>query len=276
MAVESPTYFGVLSILQHLKLKVIEVPVDSNRGLDIDFLSRAIERKSVRACLLSSSFNNPIGCLTPDNIKRDVLDILKKAGIPLIEDDLYGDIYFAGDRPRPYGAFTNAGDVIYCSSYSKTIAPGYRLGWVCGPQHTTEILEKRFATTLCPPTLTQAAMASFLQTGAYDNHLRKLRRVFAANLSRARQVIAESFPHDTRVSRPAGGFSLWVELQRGFDVRELSERALQRGICFAPGQIFSAGDRYSHCLRLSCGYEWSPRLEWALRKLAELVNDMRC
>ncbi len=275
IAIESPVYFGLLHILESLSLRALELPTDPAAGVDIAALERTLKQKAVAACLFSSSYNNPLGCNTPDDKKREVMRLLAKHRVPLIEDDIYGDIYFGADRPKPFGAFDPAANSIYCGSFSKTIAPGYRIGWLATARHVETILGHKLAATLSGPALPQAALAEFLSCGGYDSHLRRIRRVFAEGIARMTRVIEEAFPPGTRVSRPAGGFVLWVELPDGIDTRPLSDAALARGVCFTPGDVFSAARRYRNCLRLSCGHGWDARIEAGLRLIGELARRAR-
>lgn len=274
IAIESPTYFGLLHSLEALGLRALELPTDPVTGVDCAALERALKQTAVAACLFSSCFSNPLGCTASDENKRELLRLLAKHRIPLIEDDIYGDLHFAAARPKPFSAFDPTGNIIYCSSFSKTIAPGYRVGWVASARHMQAILEHKLASTLSGPALPQAAVGEFLSCGGYDSHLRRLRRVFGDSMDRALRVIEECFPPGTRVSRPAGGFVLWVELPHGIDSRELLDRALRRNICFAPGDVFSATTRYRHCLRLSCGHGWDDRIEAGLRVVGELASGL--
>ncbi len=273
IAVESPTYFGMLQAIEALNLKALELPTDPTTGLDLATLQRVLAGGQVSACLLSSSFNNPLGCTMPIDMKRTVLDLLASHRVPLIEDDIYGDIYFGTDRPIPFMALDQQDNTIYCSSFSKTIAPGYRVGWVVAGRHVDGLVANKFATTLSGPALTQAALAAFLASGGYDSHLRRLRRTFADNLDHMARVIRDAFPPGTRMTLPAGGFVLWVELPPPISARALFHEALAQGVCFAPGDVFAASDRYDHCLRLSGGEIWSARIEQGLRTLGALASS---
>ena len=275
VAIESPVYFGLLHILEALSLKALELPTDPAAGIDLAALERTLKQKAVAACLFSSSYNNPLGCTMPDDKKSEVMRLLAKHRIPLIEDDIYGDIYFGADRPKPFAAFDPSGNSIYCSSFSKTIAPGYRIGWLATARHGQTILDHKIASTLSGPALPQAALAEFLSCGGYDSHLRRIRRVFAAGIACMTRVIEQEFPPGTRVSRPAGGFVLWVELPHEIDTRALFDAALARDVCFTPGEVFSAGRRYRNCLRLSCGHGWDARIEGGLRLIGELARRAR-
>jgi len=169
-------------------------------------------------------------------------------------------------------ALDRRGGTIYCSSFSKTVAPGYRTGWIATGRHMRRVLGRKFAFTLCGPALPQAALADFLASGGYDSHLRRIRRIFADGIGQMTRVIDRAFPKGTKVTRPAGGFVLWLELPRPLKSRALFDAALERGICFAPGDVFSASGRYAHCLRLSCGHGWHPRIEKGVTELGRLVH----
>lgn len=277
VAIESPTYFGLLQVLQSLGLKALELPTDARQGIDVAALRAACESRRIAACVLAASFSNPLGCTLDEDRKLEVLALLARHRVPLIEDDVYGDIGFGGaERPRPFMALDRHGITLHCSSFSKTLAPGYRVGWIAaGERHMPRIVEAKVASTLCGPVLPQLALAEFLSSGGYDHHLRRIRHVFQDTLHRMVRAIDESFPAGTRVSQPVGGFVLWVELARPVDTRRLFALALERGICFAPGVVFSASGRYGNCLRLSGGYGWSPRLDKGVRTLGALVDDVR-
>jgi DNA-binding transcriptional MocR family regulator len=272
IAVESPTHFGVLNALAALDLKAHELPTDRRDGIDLSALAGALGHGGIKACLFSSSFNNPLGFTLPNERKLALLQLLATHDVPLIEDDIYGDVHFGDERPTPFAALDHRGSTLYCSSFSKTVAPGYRIGWVATRRYIQPVLERKLAFTLTGPALPQAALAEFLATGGYDNHLRRLRRTFAETISRVVCAIERAFPPGTRVTRPGGGYLLWVELPRPLRSRDLFERALAQGICFVPGDIFSASGRYGNCLRLSCGHAWSPLTEQAVAKLGEMAS----
>jgi len=272
VAIESPTYFGILQILEALDLQALELPTDATTGIELAALHDALTRHAITACLLSSSFNNPLGCTMPDAKKRAVLDLLAHHGVPLIEDDIYGDIYFGTERPKPFMALEPRGNILYCSSFSKTVAPGYRIGWMVPGHHMQRVLERKFAFTLCGPALPQRALADFLSSGGYDHHLRRIRSAFAGNIDQMLRTVERVFPPGTRVSRPAGGFVLWLELPRPLQSRKLFAAALAKGICFAPGDVFSASNRYTGCLRLSGGHRWQPWIANGLKTLGEIAG----
>ncbi len=243
VAIESPTYFGLLQVLEVLGLKALELPTHATERLDLGALDAALARQPFSACLFSSNFNNPLVCLMPDPKKRALLRMLARYDVPLVEDDIYGDIFFGETRPKPFLALAPEADILYCRSFSKTLAPGYRIGWLSSKGHMKRVLETKFAHTPCSPPLLQAAIADFLSSGGYDTHLRRIRRVFTQNIDRMTRAVARHFPPNTKVTRPVGGFVLWLELPPSFDSRALYSQALAEGVCFAPRDIFSASDR---------------------------------
>lgn len=271
IAIESPTYFGFLRSIEALNLKALELPTDAATGIDLAALAQALKGQRIAACLLSSSFNNPLGCTMAAEKKLAVLDLLSRHRVPLIEDDLYGDIYFGNERPRPFIALDRRGDTIYCSSFSKTVAPGYRVGWIVPGRRMDKVLERKSALTLGTAVLPQVALADLLSSGGYDNHLRRIRRVFQHNVVQMTRAIEKAFPAGTRVTQPAGGFVLWLELPRRLKSRELFRRALEKGICFAPGDVFSPSARYHNCLRISCGHPWDAHIEGGITMLGALA-----
>ena len=273
VAIESPTYFGLLHTLEVLGLKAMELATDPVRGVDVNALARLLEKESVAACVLSSGFSNPLGFVMADSDKRSLLALLSKHAIPLIEDDVYGDIHFGRERPKPFIALDRgANRIIYCSSFSKSLAPGYRVGWIAPGAYAQRVMERKLAFSLSSPVLPQLAIAEFLEGNSYDVHLRRVRRVLEENLTRLVRAIQSSFPAETKVSRPTGGFVLWLELPKKFDSRALFEDALEQGICFAPGDVFSASRRYGNCMRLSAGHARNYRIEAGVHRLGRMAH----
>jgi DNA-binding transcriptional MocR family regulator len=270
--VESPTYFGVLQAMEYLGLRVVEVPNHAGHGIDIEAVRRAVRTTRVNAAVLMPNFNNPVGSLTPDTAKRELVEILASAGIPIIEDDIYGDLHYGAERPRSLRSFDETGLVVSCGSVSKTIALGYRIGWAVSGEFHTEISRAKFLTAVACPTLQQRVLARYYASGGYDRYLRRVRLMLAANSQRFTESIARHFPAETRVSRPAGGIVLWVELPERVDGTDLFRTALASRIGISPGIIFSAKAQYRNYIRLNCGLPWSPTVERALERLGKMVE----
>ncbi|MBV8352188.1 MAG: PLP-dependent aminotransferase family protein [Verrucomicrobia bacterium] len=274
--VESPTFYGILETIENLGLRVVELPTDPRTGVSPDDVERAmLSIPRIGACLLVTNYCNPLGCVMPVEEKKRLVSILAKYQVPLIEDDIYGDLCPPAERrPITAKAFDAEGLVLLCSSISKTLAPGLRVGWVSPGRFRDAIRQLKANQTLTCPTITQMAVAEFLEHGAYDAHLRKIRVFFADQLQRFRGAVARYFPSDIRVTRPQGGFVLWIEFDPAIDATELASTALNKHrIAVAPGCIFSAnGKNFRNCLRISCGYPWSPRIEGAIKVLGQLAK----
>jgi len=271
IAIATPTYFGLLQLAEEMNLRVIEVPCHPGTGLDIDALEVVLSQAPVKACLAVTNFDNPLGALMSDENKQRLVRLLARHDLPLIEDDIYGDLAFDGSRPRPAKAFDRDGRVLLCGSISKTMAAGYRVGWVASGRYHPAIERLKFSQSVASPTLMQMTVAEYLASGAYDRHLRHLRSALAAQVQRYRSAIATSFPPGTRVSEPKGGFVLWVDLPSDVSALKLQTDAFERGIAIAPGPIFSARQRYASSIRITCGAPWSSRMERAIATLGELA-----
>jgi DNA-binding transcriptional MocR family regulator len=204
----------------------------------LDALAYALEHQNIKACLFVLNFANPLGSCMPDEKRRGWFRCWPSGDIPLIENDIYGSLYFGKARPRTAKSFDRHGRVLLCDSFNKILAPGYRVGWVAPGRYQSRIEYLKFITTDASASLSQMAIAEFLANGSYEHHLRKLRRIFAAGIASMSEAIAQHFPAGTRLTRPAGGQLLWVELPAGVDSLELYRRALQQHISIAPGPIF--------------------------------------
>jgi DNA-binding transcriptional MocR family regulator len=273
VAIESPTYYGVLQALESLGLSAIEIPTHPQHGVDLPALEATLDKKKVAACLFSTSFNNPLGSNMPEENRRALVqDILAPREIPLIEDEIYADLFHGTMRPKSCRAFDREGLVLVCSSFSKCLAPGYRVGWIVPGRFGQRVQLLKFMNTLATATHPQAAIADFMKSGAFDHHMRSLRKRMREQVTRVSAAVAEYFPAGTRVTRPAGGFVLWLELPGHVNALRLHQQALAVGISIAPGPIFSAKQRFENFIRLSCGHPWTPRLEHALMTLGRLAG----
>lgn len=271
VATESPTFYGIFRVMQSLGLKVVEVPTDPVTGVDIDYLEQAITRFDIKACLFVPNFNNPIGSCVPDEKKKQLVELLAKKEIPLIEDDIYGEMYFGKTRPRTCKTYDKKGLVLHCGSFSKSLAPGYRIGWTAAGRYKNTVIQLKRMHNISTNTLAQVSIAHFLQNGRYELHLRRLRKDLHTQCLRYLQAITEFFPEDIRITQPQGGFVLWIEMKIG-DGYKLHKRALKSQIGIAPGQIFSAQGQFQNYFRLSYGLPWSDKIERGLRTLGELMS----
>ncbi len=275
VGIESPAFYGTLQVVEALGRRALDLPCHPEHGLDVDALARRLERQKVAAVVAVPSYSNPLGSCMPAGERQRLVRLLSSRGIPLIEDDVYGELAFGGARVDPVKAWDQDGTVLLCSSFTKTLAPGYRIGFVVpGPRYRERIEALKFATNMASPTLPQRALARYLADGAYDRHLRTLRDRLAAIEASTASAVARSFPEGTRVSSPKGGCFLWVELPAGVDAMALHARALELGVAISPGQIFSPAGGHRNSIRLSCGEPWTPEVEAAVRLVGRLAGKL--
>lgn len=270
IAMESPCFPGLLQLAISLGFKVLELPTHPITGLEIAALKKAIPK--INLCLLIPNFNTPLGSCMPDENKKEIVALLAKHHIPLIEDDIYGDLYFGTQRPKCCKSFDEEGNVLWCSSVSKTLAPGYRVGWVAPGKHKEKLLKLKLVHAISSAAVIQEAVANFLKSGKYDNHLRQLRRILYDNYLQYVHAIARYFPEGTKTSRPQGGLALWVELNKGVDTSALYDLAIKKQISIAPGRMFTLQDQFENCMRLCIGLPWSDELKFKLKQLGQLAR----
>lgn len=272
--VEAPTYYGLVHILSQLGLKAVAVPASAREGLSIDGVERALRRHRIAAMVLIPNFNNPLGSLMLEENRVALLELAGRRRIPIIEDDIYGDLQFEGTRPRCLKALDREGLVILCGSFSKTLAPGFRIGYIAPGAHYEKIVHLKTAINLGGASLPAMAVAEFLRNGGYDHHLRRIRRTYRDQVQKTREAVAEAFPEPVKISNPRGGFVLWVEMPPTVDAMRLFAEARRAGISIAPGPIFSAIGDFRNYIRLSCGFPWDGRIENAIGQLGRMVREL--
>lgn len=273
VAVESPSFPGILHALEVVGLRAVEIPTHPADGLSLEGLQVALEQWPLKACIVVTNHSNPMGARMPDERKQQMVSMLAAAGVPLIEDDIYGDLYHTGERPKPAKAFDRTDNVIYCNSFSKTISPGLRLGWMLPGRYMAGASQQKYFSNLATSTIPQLAVAHFLEQGGYDRYLRSARQHYRAATERMRAAVSRSFPAGTAVSRPQGGFVLWVQLPDGVSGTRMYHRARAENINIAPGLMFSISGKFESCLRLNGGNPWSERIDQAIVRLGALAHE---
>jgi DNA-binding transcriptional MocR family regulator len=269
--IESPAFYGALQALEGFGVRAIQVATHPRDGIDLAELALALERHAPKACWLMTNFQNPMGALMPDEKKQALVELLAAHDVPLIEDDVYGELYFGSKRPLPAKAYDKKGLVMHCSSFSKSLAPGYRVGWAVPGRFTRDVSRLKLTRTLSASAPAQAALADYLAKGGYDKHLRQLRHALSMQQEAMLLAIERHFPPGTRATRPDGGYFIWVELPGNADTIAIHRQALSLGISVAPGPMFSAQRRFANCLRLNYGHPWDARAEAAMATLGRLV-----
>ncbi|HEC05514.1 MAG TPA: PLP-dependent aminotransferase family protein [Thiolapillus brandeum] len=275
VAIESPSFYGLLQAIESLGMRALEIPTDPATGISVEALELALDKWPVKACVLTANFSNPLGSIMPPDKKQALVALLASHEIPLIEDDIYGDLGFEGERPQALRAYDETGGVIYCASFSKTLSPGLRVGWMLPGRWQEQIEYLKYVTSLAAPTLSQLAVADFLHHGGYDRHLRQVRSAYARQVTLMTRAVSKYFPEGTRVTQPRGGFVIWVELPKAVDALSLCQQALEQRISIAPGTIFSASGKYRNCIRLNCAQPWNDVLDRALMTVGRMADAMR-
>jgi len=274
IAVESPTYHGVLELIDSLGMHAIEVDTCPEDGVMIDKLDQTLARHNVTACVFSTTLGNPLGVSMPDADRLHLVKVLEKHDVALIEDDVYGDLRFDGYRPTPAQFLGSTARIVTCGSFSKTAAPGYRIGWIAAGDKIDLIARLKRAFSCSSGLLQQLTLADFLSSGDFNRHIKVLRPVLQRNAERMSALVADHFPKNTRTSRPVGGSVLWLELPAGIRAEELFDEAIKAGISIAPGNIFSMCSCYANFIRLSFGHEWSQRTEEAIARVGNRVCEL--
>lgn len=272
VGVESPTYFNLYPLLESLGLKILEIPTHPQHGLALDALELLLAEKRLAAVVAMPTVHNPLGCSMPVPAKQRLAELVNQYRVPLIEDALYAELQFVEPLQPTVKAFDRDGWVMTCSSYTKTLAPDYRIGWLEAGRFRDAVHRLKFSSSVAEPMLLAETVGLFLESGGYDHHLRALRRRYCAHLDAVRGLVARHFPAGTRATQPVGGFLLWLELPDSVDSLALFHAALAERIVTIPGQLYSNGARFRHCLRLSCCQVLDERFTAALRRLGELAT----
>ena len=282
VAVDSPSFHGAMQTLKGLGMKALEIPTDPLTGISLDALELALEQWPIKAIQLTPNCNNPLGYIMPESRKRSLLTLAQRFDVAIIEDDVYGELAYTYPRPRTIKSFDEDGRVLLCSSFSKTLAPGLRIGWVAPGRYLERVLHMKYISTGSTAPQPQIAIAEFLKGGHFEPHLRRMRTQYQRNRDMMIDWVARYFPPGTRASRPQGSFMLWVELPEGFDTLKLNRALHDQGVQIAVGSIFSASGKYRNCLRMNYAAKPTAQIEEAVRKvgaaairlLAELTDRL--
>jgi DNA-binding transcriptional MocR family regulator len=276
IVVDSPTFPWMLQIIEDFGMYALEIPSRDQDGIDLDLLSQAIQGHPVKAAILIPNFNNPMGHCMSDQRKATLVEIFRNHEIPIIEDDIYAELYFGANRPKPLKHYDKDGWILYCSSFSKTVSPGLRVGWTLPGRYLDKVKHLKTNQTIAEPTLTQSVLDQYMRSGLYDRNLRSLRTHLKNQVSNTALAVARYFPDGTKISAPRGGLCLWVQLAKPVDSLELFRRALELKIAVLPGIICATTKMYNNCIRISCGMPWSEELDNGIETLAGLIDEMGC
>ena len=272
--VESPVFHCFLQLIEDLNMFVIEIPGCPENGIDPIVFEKAVSSNRISACLLNSNFHNPLGSVLSMTSKEKIYGIAERLGIPIIEDDIYGDLYHGRKRPGTFKSLDKTGMVLYCSSFSKSLSPGLRTGWVVPGRYKAKVIRMKLNTVISNTGINAAVAARFVKTGAYDRHLRQLRNKLKNQVSAMSLAVSRYFPKNTQITFPKGGLFLWVVLNPKIDAMEVYKKANAHKISILPGTICSSSDTYQNCLRINCGHPWSDVLEQGIKTLGNIVHTL--
>ncbi|MEJ8325560.1 PLP-dependent aminotransferase family protein [Kosakonia sacchari] len=272
--IESPCFYGALQALERLKLKALSVPTDVKEGIDLDALAQALTDYPVKACWLMTNAQNPLGFTLSAAKKGQLVALLAQHNVTLIEDDVYSELYYGREQPLPAKAWDTQDMTLHCSSFSKCLVAGFRVGWVAAGRHARRIQQLQLMSTLSTSSPLQLALVDYLSTHHYDAHLRRLRRQLAERKHLAWQALLRHLPPEVKIYRNESGYFLWLELPAGLDAGELSQQALAHHISIAPGKMFSTSDNWRSFFRFNCAWVWGDKEERAVMQLGELIRQM--
>ena len=272
VAVDSPAFYGAMQMLEARGLKALEIPTDAEHGISLGALELALEQWPVKAIMVTPTCNNPLGYSMDDERKRALVELARRYDVAIIEDDVYGDLAYAAPRPRSIAAFDEDGRVLLCSSVSKTLLPGLRLGWLAPGRYRDRALHEKYVSTGSSATLAQGSVAEFMARGHHARHLSAMRNQYRLQRDQMRTWVHQYFPEGTRVSAPSGGFMLWLELPEGFDSITLNRRLAEHRLEIAPGPLFSASGKYQHCLRLNFASPLNDETHAAIRIIGDCAR----
>ena len=274
VAVESPTFYAMLHAIERMGMKAIEIATHPRDGIDIDALAQVLSRRRIAACMVMPNFQNPLGFQMPDENKRALVRLAERHNLPIIENDVYNELYFGDGHPTALKSYDTQGLVLHCASFSKSLTSAYHIGWALPGRYRDQVEKLKFLNTLTTPSIPQMAIAEYLEHDGYEHHLRHVRKIYAQQANLMRATVMRFFPTGTRTSQPMGGYVLWVELPPQIDSMRLYQLALQKRITIGPGAMFSATNSYRNFIRLNYSYAWTPEIETALMTIGKLAASL--
>lgn len=272
IVIESPAYLGVVTLLENLNRRVIEIPTSVEKGIDLDILESVLKESPVKAVITSPVFQNPLGFSMSDCDKISLHNLAEQYDFSIIEDDIYGDCSFSGNSYHSIKSLDQSGRVLYCSSFSKTLAPGLRIGWIIPGKLFQNISKAKQLSGLGGTILIEQTIAEYLHSGSYEFHLKYFRKKIAAQTCGIRSLVEKFFPSGTKISLPEGGYYLWIEMHRNIDSLDLFSWAYKQKIGIVPGPVYSASGKFKNCIRLSCGSPITDATEEAIEKLGDRIE----
>ncbi len=269
--IENPTYYMYFKVLRALGLTAVAISSSATDGINLQEVERALKSERVAAILVQPHFSNPLGSEMSEQAKERLVALAHKFSVPLLQDDINGELAFDGRKRRSLLSFPQADQVIFISSFSKMFSPGVRIGWIISPKHHEIFKQAKSRLSVCQSSPGQLAMADFLNKGNPERWLKKMRKTLAARFLDYKHFILNHFPKGTSMTHPGGGFVTWVKLPLEYDAMALSRQARKRGIVLTAGPIFSADQSFGNCLRFNYAFALEGKQLKAMKEIAALL-----
>ncbi|AZA76891.1 PLP-dependent aminotransferase family protein [Chryseobacterium sp. G0186] len=250
VAVDSPCVFSILEVIANLGLKVVEIPVHYRSGFDTEYFRKICAENKISALVVTPNFHNPTGIMMSDATKKELVGIAETYELCIIENDLYSDLYFEEKRPSCIKNFDKKGLVMTYSSFSKTLAPGIRLGWLYAGSFYSKAERTKFALGRSVSPIYQELITQLLQDNKYERHLRSFRKKMSQQAFQLLEVLRKHFPEDSYFHKPQGGYSIWGQMPGNMDMLKFYQYCEEHQVLFTPGGTFSMTDQYSHHFRI--------------------------
>ncbi len=273
VAVESPTYYDYFRQLSAAGARVVEIPVLPHRGIDLDLLENTLKTRSLRLIIVQPNVQNPTGAIMSDEDKARLVTLAARHGVTILQDDAYGDLAFSRERPKNLSCFGAKADLLYVSSFSKSVAPSLRIGWLHAPRHRAELLKAKSLSSLATNRPAQRVLAAFLGAATMRRHFRDMRSALETRLGEYLDLLSEALPAGSSFVPPSGGCLLWLALPPTTDASAVFAEAAKEGILAAPGELFSANPFFRNHLRINFGHRLTEASRADLLRLCEIAAN---
>jgi 2-aminoadipate transaminase len=271
--VENPSYLAALQTFSAYEAE-FAVMASDDEGMRVEGLERLILETRPKLIYLVADFHNPKGTTLSLARRNQLIDVSRRHRIPILEDNPYGELRYRGEEIAPLASMDQDGLVIHLSTFSKTLSPGMRIGWVvAAPEIIQELIICKQAADLHTSTIVQRAVARALEIFDYEAHIRELCRVYGERCETMIEAIEKHFPAETRWTKPQGGLFLWVELPENINGSRMLDEALREGVAFVPGAPFFAKNAKENFIRLNFSNSTPERIENGIAKLGKVIEQ---
>lgn len=271
---ESPSYLGAINAFQPYSPNFIEVPTDDG-GMIMEELDKILATtEKVKLIYVIPDFQNPSGRTWTLERRQKFMEIVTKYEIPVIEDNPYGELRYKGEFMPSLKSMDEKGLVLYLGTFSKILAPGYRLGWICaGDAYIEKINLIAQAAVLQTSTITPMIISKFIELNDLDEHVEKIRAVYKHRCDVMIDAMKEYFPPEAKFTIPDGGLFTWVELPDYIDTKKMAAEAIEQKVAYVPGIGFFPNGGNHHCMRLNYSCMPDERIVEGIKRLAQVIKN---